>query len=123
VADATVVWRLRDEWVAPVPFYVAACESARMEETHMMWAMVMIGTGIASAGGAGLFLPVGQRLSIALTLVLGAGTGVASLFLLMLARGIDHPRAPAQAFLIASAVGLASLLAGLAVLFRRARSS
>ncbi|HEX7248715.1 MAG TPA: hypothetical protein VF351_11515 [Actinomycetota bacterium] len=94
-----------------------------MDERNMMWAMVLIGTGIASAGGAGLFLPAGQRLSVALALVLGAGMGVASLFLLMLAGSIDDPQAPAQAFLIASAVGLASVLAGLAVLFRRARTA
>lgn len=94
-----------------------------MAETHMMWAMVVIGTGVASAGGAGLFLPAGQRLSIALTLVLGAGMGVASLFLQMLSGGINEPDASAQAFLIASAVGLAAVVAGLAVLFRRARSS
>jgi hypothetical protein len=94
-----------------------------MEETNMMWAMVLIGTGIASAGGAGLFLPAGQRLSVALALTLGAGIGVASLFVLMLAAGTDDPRSVSSAFLIASAVGLTSVLAGLAVLFRRAQAA
>ena len=89
----------------------------------MMWGMVLIGSGAASAGAAGLFLPVGQRLSVALALVLGAGVGVASLFLLMLAGGTDDPDAGAQAFLIASVVGLAAVIAGLAVLFRRARDA
>ena len=94
-----------------------------MEQTYMMWAMVLIGAGLASAGAAGLFLPVGQRLSVVLALVLGAGVGVASVFLLMLAGGTDDPEAGAQAFLIASVVGLAAVVAGLAVLFRRARST
>lgn len=92
-----------------------------MEQTYMMWAMVLIGSGLASAGAAGLFLPVGQRLSVALALVLGAGVGLASMFLLMLAGGADAPESGTLAFFIASAVGLASVLAGLAVLFRRAR--
>lgn len=94
-----------------------------MEQTYMMWAMVLIGSGLASAGAAGLFLPVGQRLSVALALVLGAGVGVASLFLLLLAGGADDPDSGAQAFLIASVVGLATLITGLAVLFRRARAT
>lgn len=94
-----------------------------MEQTYVMWAMVLIGSGAASAGTAGLFLPVGQRLSVALALVLGAGVGVASLFLLMLAGGTEDPEAGAQAFLIASAVGLAAVITGLAVLFRRARAA
>jgi hypothetical protein len=92
-----------------------------MEQTYMMWAMVLIGSGVASAGAAGLFLPAGQRLSIVLALLLGAGVGVASVFLLMLAGGTDDPQSGTLAFLIASAVGLASVLAGLAVLFRHAR--
>ena len=95
-----------------------------MEQTYMMWAMVVIGAGIASAGAAGLFLPVGQRLSVALALVLGGGAGIASTFVLLLAGGADYPeKGPPLAFLIASVVGLASELTGLAVLFRRARAA
>lgn len=94
-----------------------------MEQTYMMWAMVSIGAGLASAGAAGLFLPVGQRLSVVLALALGAGAGIASTFVLLLAGGNDYPEGPSLAFLIASAVGLASELTGLAVLFRRARAA
>ncbi len=94
-----------------------------MEETYLSWAMVLVGLGAASAGGVGLVLPVGHRLAVALPLVLGAGVGVASMFLLMLAGGFDDPQAGAQAFLIASAAGLTAVIVGLTVLFRRARRS
>lgn len=89
----------------------------------MMWAMVVIGAGIASAGAAGLLLPVGHRLSVSLALVLGAGAGIASTFVLLLAGGADDPDSGSLSFLIASVVGLASELTGLAVLFRRARAT
>lgn len=94
-----------------------------MEQTCMMWAMVLIGSGIASAGATGLFLPAGQRLSVALALVLGAGAGIASMFLLLLAGGTDDPESASLAFLIASLIGLVSVLAGLAVLSRRSRAA
>lgn len=92
-----------------------------MEQTYFSWAMVLIGLGAASAGAAGLFLPVGQRLSVALALVLGAGVGISAMFLLLLAGGFDDPEAGAMAFLIASAVGLVAVIGGLIVLLGRAR--
>jgi len=88
----------------------------------MAWAMVMIGVGAASAGIAGLFLPVGHRLAVALALVTGAGVGVTSLFLLMLAAGVDRPETAPKAFLISSGAGLIAVIAGLVVLWKRARS-
>jgi len=93
-----------------------------MEQTFISWAMVLIGLGAASAGGVGLFLPVGQRLAVALTLVLGAGVGIASLFGLQLVGRFGDPESVALSFLIASGVGLAAVLSGLAVLVRRARA-
>ena len=94
-----------------------------MEQTYISWAMVLIGLGTASAGGVGLFLPAGQRLAVALPLVLGAGLGIASLFLLQLAGRFGDPESVARAFLIASGVGLAAVVGGLAVLVGRARAS
>ena len=91
------------------------------EEIYLSWAMITIGVGIAAAGGVGLVLPVGHRLAVVLALVLGAGVGIASLFILMLAGGLDEPEVGARSFLIASALGLVSVFGGLATLFRRAR--
>jgi len=103
------------------PIGETACQAASVEDTYMMWAMVLIGSGAASAGGAGLFLPAGQRLAVALALVLGAGVGVASSFLLLLAGDIESPDSAARSFFFASVLGLAAVLAGLVVLFRRSR--
>jgi hypothetical protein len=94
-----------------------------MEQTYVSWAMVLIGLGAASAGGVGLFLPVGQRLAVALSLVLGAGVGVTSLFLLQIAGGFGDPESVALAFLIASGIGFAAVIGGLAVLIRRVRGA
>jgi hypothetical protein len=94
-----------------------------MEQTYISWAMVLIGFGAGSAGGVGLVLPVGQRLGVALALVLGAGVGIASLFGLQLVGGFGDPESVALAFLIASGAGFAAVLCGLAVLVRRARVS
>jgi len=93
-----------------------------MEETYISWAMVMIGAGAAAAGGAGIFLPAGHRLSVALPLVFGAGVGVASFFVLLLSRGFDDPDVGASAFLIASIIGLTAVIGGLGLLFRRVRA-
>lgn len=94
-----------------------------MEQTYISWAMVLIGLGIASAGGVGLFLPPGQRLAVALALVLGAGLGIASLFLLQLGGRFDDPGSVALSFLIASGVGFAAVVGGLAVLIGRVPAS
>jgi hypothetical protein len=94
-----------------------------MEQTYISWAMVLIGLGAASSGGVGLFLPVGQRLAVALALVLGAGVGIASVFGLQLAGRFGDPESVALAFLISSGVGFAAVLIGLAILVRRARVS
>ena len=65
-----------------------------MEQTYVSWAMVLIGLGAASAG---VLAFLGQRLAVALSLVLGAGVGVTSLFLLQIAGGFGDPdRSPSR---------------------------
>jgi len=93
-----------------------------MEQDYVSWAMVLIGLGGAAAGGVGLFLPAGHRLAVALPLVLGAGVGIATLFLLQLAGSFGDPEAVAVAFLIASALGLVAVIGGLALLVARTRA-
>ncbi|MGZ8629875.1 MAG: hypothetical protein ACXWZF_02775 [Actinomycetota bacterium] len=94
-----------------------------MEQTYMSWAMVLIGLGAVAAGTVGLFLPQGHRLTVLLTLVIGAGVGVAALFLQVLGGGFDEPERAASSFLIASLLGLVAVVAGLGVLLRRARAT
>jgi hypothetical protein len=92
-----------------------------MEHTYATWAMILMGLGAVAAGVVGIVLPAGQRLSVLLALVIGAGVGVAALFLQLLPAEPDVDDG-ARAFLIASALGLAAVLAASAVLLRRSRA-
>jgi hypothetical protein len=93
-----------------------------MEATYVSWAMVLIGLGAATAGGVGLFLPPGHRLTALLPLVIGAGIGLAALFAQIVDVG-PRPEDPARAFLIASTLGFVTVVATLVVLIRRVRAS
>ena len=88
----------------------------------MTVSLILIGAGAIVAGVIGLALPPGERIAAALPLVLGAGVGVT-----VLAIGLSqvHGASPIgyeRAFLIASAIGFAAVLAGSALLWRRRRS-
>jgi hypothetical protein len=91
-----------------------------VEETSVSWAMVLIGSAAIASGVVGLVLPRGERLSVALPLLIGAGVGVSALFLQELAGGFDDPERAATTFLLASVLGLVAVVAGLVVLVRRA---
>ena len=93
-----------------------------MEMTYVSWARVLIGLGAAAAGGVGLFLPSGHRLTALLPLVVGAGVGLAALFAQLMHVG-TRPEDPARAFLIASALGFVAVVAALGVLIRRVRAA
>jgi hypothetical protein len=94
-------------------------ESSHAETTQLV-ALMLIGTGAVATGIVGLMLPVGERLAAAtLALVLGAGAGIASLAIGMLAIDGDSDQAYADVFLVASAIGLGAVLASLAVAWRR----
>lgn len=88
----------------------------------MTWAMMAIGVGGMLAGGTGLFLPEGHRLSALLSLVLGAGVGLASLFVQVLPDGSLEGQDGARAFLVASVLGLLAVVAGLVVAVLRSRT-
>jgi hypothetical protein len=85
-------------------------------------ALLLIGLGGVAAGVTGLALPRRDRLAAALPLVAGAGVGLATLGAGWALLPLDaSPRAGARLFLLASALGLVTVVAGLAVLWRRAR--
>jgi hypothetical protein len=89
---------------------------SRMDAT-LMWSLVLIGGGAVVAGLVGIALPAGERLAAFLTLVVGAGVGVAAL-----AIGTHNTSSQADAetaFLVASALGFISVLGSAAIVWRR----
>lgn len=88
----------------------------------MSWAMVLIGSASVVSGIVGYLLPRGERLSVALPLLIGAGVGVVALFLRALGGGLDEPERASSTFLFSSALGFIAVISGLAVLVRRTRA-
>jgi hypothetical protein len=85
--------------------------------TSVMWGFILIGAGAVAAGLLGLALPARERLAAAFPLVIGAGIGVAAL-----AVGTHRAASPDDAetaFLIASALGFASVILSSALVWRR----
>jgi hypothetical protein len=115
------MWRHRDEASKGVPSGAVASDPVPVEQTYMSWAMVLIGSAAVGSGVVGYALPRGERLSVALPLLIGAGIGVVALFVQALAGGLDEPERASRSFLISSALGFIAVSAGLAVLVRRAR--
>jgi len=89
-------------------------------DATMSLAMALIGAGAVVAGAVGFVLPVRERLAgTVLALVAGAGAGVVALAIGW--NGLDPMDGAAweRAFLIASAVGFAAVVACLAIVWRR----
>jgi hypothetical protein len=82
-----------------------------------MWGFILIGAGALVAGTVGILIPPGERLSAFLTLVIGAGVGVAALA--VGTRNVSSQSAAESAFLVASALGFIAVLASTAVLWLR----
>ena len=91
------------------------------EQTSMSWAMVLIGSAAVVSGIFGYLMPRGERLSVALPLLIGAGVGIVALFLQALGGGLDQPVRASNTFLISSILGFIAVMAGLAVLVRGTR--
>jgi hypothetical protein len=72
--------------------------------TSVMWGFIFIGVGAVVAGVLGLALPAKDRLAAFLALVIGAGVGVAALAIGT--HSVTNPDDADDAFLIASALGL-----------------
>jgi hypothetical protein len=88
----------------------------------MYGSMFLMGTGLALAGGMGVFLPPGYRSGVLLALLAGVGVGIAGLavgwaFLSDRVAADDWWRV----FFLSSSAGFTTVAAGLAVAWRRAR--
>jgi hypothetical protein len=86
-------------------------------DTTVMWGFIFIGAGAIIAGVLGLALPASERLAAVLALVIGAGVGVAALAIGT--HSTTNPDDAADAFLIASALGLASVIVSSLILWER----
>jgi hypothetical protein len=93
---------------------------AAMDAT-VMWGFIMIGAGAVVAGIVGIALPSGERLGAFLTLVIGAGVGVAALA--VGTRNVSSQNAAGSAFLVASALGLIAVVASAGILWIRSSRS
>ena len=82
-----------------------------------MWGLILIGAGALVAGVVGIAIPPGERLGAFLTLVIGAGVGVAALAIGT--RNVSSQSDGESAFLVASALGLIAVIMSAAVLWRR----
>jgi hypothetical protein len=88
----------------------------------MRWSITLIGLALALAAGVGMFLPRGERWSVLLPLIAGAGVGIASLAL-----GTpdmsesSNSQAFERVFLWSSIAGFITVCLGLVAVWFRAR--
>ena len=90
-------------------------------DATVMWGFILIGAGALVAGIVGIVLPPGERLGAFLTLVIGAGVGVAALA--VGTRNVSSQSDGETAFLVASALGFIAVAASAAILWMRASRS
>ena len=90
-------------------------------DATVMWGFILFGAGALVAGIVGIALPPGERLSAFLTLVIGAGVGVAALA--VGTRNVSSQSDGEDAFLIASALGFAAVVVSAAILWMRGSRS
>ena len=88
-------------------------------DTTVMWGLILIGAGALVARVVGIAIPPGERLGAFLTLVIGAGVGVAALAIGT--RNVSSQSDGESAFLVASALGFIAVVMSAAVLWRRVR--
>jgi len=90
-------------------------------DATVMWGFILIGAGALVAGILGIALPPGERLGAFLTLVIGAGVGVAALA--VGTRNVSSQSSGERAFLVASALGFIAVVASAGILWVRAGRS
>jgi len=86
-------------------------------DSTLMWGFLLIGAGALVAGIVGIAIPPGERLGAFLTLVIGAGVGVAALAIGT--RNVSSQSDGESAFLVASALGSIAVVMSAAMLWRR----
>jgi uncharacterized membrane protein len=90
-------------------------------DATVMWGFILVGAGALVAGIVGIALPPSERLGAFLTLVIGAGVGVAALA--VGTRNVSSQSNGETAFLVASALGFIAVVASAGILWMRASRS
>jgi uncharacterized membrane protein len=90
-------------------------------DATVMWGFILIGAGALVAGIVGIALPPSERLGAFLTLVIGAGVGVAALA--VGTRNVSSQSNGETAFLVASALGFIAVVVSAGILWMRASRS
>jgi hypothetical protein len=90
-------------------------------DATVMWGFILIGAGALVAGIVGIALPSSERLGAFLTLVIGAGVGVAALA--VGTRNVSSQSNGETAFLVASALGFIAVVVSAGILWMRASRS
>jgi hypothetical protein len=90
-------------------------------DTTVMWGFILTGAGALVAGILGIALPPRERLGAFLTLVIGAGVGIAALA--VGTRNVSSQSNGETAFLVASALGFIAVVASAGLLWMRAGRS
>jgi hypothetical protein len=93
-----------------------------MDELTTYGSMFLIGAALALAGGVGVFLPSGNRAGVVLALLAGAGVGIAGIAVGSPSFGVDDADAWWRVFFVSSIAGFGTVVSGLIVAWRRARS-
>jgi hypothetical protein len=96
-----------------------------MNDFSMHGSMFLVGSALAIAGGVGVFLPRGDRAGVALALLAGAGVGIAGLALGWSVSNVDDVAEAEtwwRVFFGSSIAGFATVVMGVTVSWRRARS-
>jgi hypothetical protein len=90
-------------------------------DATVMWGFILVGAGALVAGIVGIALPPSERLGASLTLVIGAGVGVAALA--VGTRNVSSQSNGETAFLVALALGFIAVVATAGILWMRASRS
>jgi hypothetical protein len=90
-------------------------------DATVMWGFILIGAGALVAGIVGIALPSSERLGAFLTLVIGAGVGIAALA--VGTRNVSSQSNGETAFLVASALGFIAVVVSAGILWMRASRS